>query len=158
MLTLTSVVSRSHRLEQLQVSLPSPSFPEPGPPSMSMFAFPFSSSEYSKWHWTQLPASSRSLEVLSLSLSLIAHICLPAVVFSSMRKESHWLGLGYVPCTHSCGVLIFKNNYQKSCKKNYKSSQVMIPLVSLLFRNEQQSMSLPQQKPQNPWPSLVQAH
>lgn len=86
--------------------------PRARPTSTATFAFLFSSSAYSKWHWIQLPASSRS----SLPLPLIAHICLPAVVVSSMRKGSHWLSWGYVPCTHSCGVLIFKNNCQKSCK------------------------------------------
>lgn len=62
---------------------------------------------------------ARILEVIS--------VCLPAAVNSSVRKESHWLGLGYVPCTYSCVVLIFKNNYQNICKIIVKFHNLIDP-------------------------------
>lgn len=79
--------------------------PRARPTSTSTFAFLFSSSAYSKWHWIQLPASSRS----SLPLPLIAHICLPAVVVSSMRKGSHW---HFSVLTHT--LMTWLRNYRYS--------------------------------------------
>ena len=37
-------------------------------------------------------------------------------VKSWISLESHWHGLNYVLCTHTCGGSILENNYQKCCK------------------------------------------